>query len=97
MFPAVEARAIANETGLAIHDHPDLLPHHLLLSRLGRSSCWRWRNWDEVSYIFPASPALVQRSAGAWLRGSTDGGWTGRTIGSAGRRAGMGQDKGARI
>ncbi len=57
--PSSEARAIANETGLAIRDHPDLLPNHLLLTGTG-SQLLALAQWDEVSYIFPASPALVQ-------------------------------------
>jgi Matrixin len=57
--PGGEARAIANETGLVIQDNPDLLPNHLLLSGTG-SQLLELAQWDEVSYIFPASPALVQ-------------------------------------
>ncbi|HMD48361.1 MAG TPA: matrixin family metalloprotease [Bryobacteraceae bacterium] len=57
--PSGEARGIANEIGLAIRDHPDLLPNHLLLSGTG-SQLLELAQWDEVSYIFPASPALVQ-------------------------------------
>jgi hypothetical protein len=57
--PAGEARAIASETGLAIQDNPDLLPNHLLL--LGtKHQLLELADWDEVSYIFPASLALVQ-------------------------------------
>jgi hypothetical protein len=57
--PSGEARGIANEVGLAIQDNPDLLPNHLLLSGTG-SQLLELAQWDEVSYIFPASPALVQ-------------------------------------
>jgi Matrixin len=57
--PSGEARAIANEAGLAIQGHPDLLPNHLLVSGTG-SQLLALTQWDEVSYIFPASPALVQ-------------------------------------
>ncbi|HTC31724.1 MAG TPA: matrixin family metalloprotease [Bryobacteraceae bacterium] len=57
--PSSEARAIATEAGLAIQHHPDLLPTHLLVSGTG-SQLLALAQWDEVSYIFPASPALVQ-------------------------------------
>ncbi len=57
--PTSEARGIANEDGLAIQDHPDLLPNHLLVSGTA-SQLLELAQWDEVSYIFPASPALVQ-------------------------------------
>jgi hypothetical protein len=57
--PSAEARAIANDTGLVIQDNPDLLPNHLLLSGTG-NQLMELSQWDEVSYIFPASQDLVQ-------------------------------------
>jgi hypothetical protein len=57
--PAGEAREIAAETGAAIHDNPDLLPHHLLIEgTVGQ--VWQLADWDEVAYIFPASADLMQ-------------------------------------
>src|ERR1700733_7783754 len=57
--PQTEARAITLETGVAIHDNPDLLPHHLLIEGTV-DQVRRLAAWDEVSYIFPASADLVQ-------------------------------------
>jgi hypothetical protein len=54
-----EARAIAIETGAAIHDNPDLLPHHLLIEGTV-DQVRQLADWDEVSYIFPASADLVR-------------------------------------
>ncbi|HEY3840411.1 MAG TPA: matrixin family metalloprotease [Bryobacteraceae bacterium] len=55
------ARSIANQSGLLILDNPDLLPNHLLL--LGTENQLNaLAQWDEVSYIFPASQDLVQGS-----------------------------------
>lgn len=55
----VDARAIAAETGASILDNPDLLPHHLLIEGTV-DQVRQLADWDEVSYIFPASPELVQ-------------------------------------
>ncbi len=93
--PGGEARAIANEAGLVIRDNPDLLPNHLLL--LGtREQVLALANWDEVSYIFPASSALAQGMplhgcAGALTSNGPVGqaiplvgdGWDGPGLGSA--------------
>ena len=57
--PNTEARAIAAVSGAAIHDNPDLLPHHLLIQGTV-DQVRRLADWDEVSYIFPASADLVQ-------------------------------------
>ncbi len=57
--PEGEARAIAIETGAAIHDNPDLLPHHLLIEGTV-DQVRRLADWDEVSYIFPASTDLIR-------------------------------------
>ncbi|MGB6942297.1 MAG: matrixin family metalloprotease [Bryobacteraceae bacterium] len=57
--PESEARAIAIETGAAIHDNPDLLPHHLLIEGTV-DQVRRLADWDEVSYIFPASTDLIR-------------------------------------
>jgi hypothetical protein len=57
--PQGEARAIAIETGAAIHDNPDLLPHHLLIEGTV-DQVRQLAAWDEVSYIFPASADLTR-------------------------------------
>jgi hypothetical protein len=54
-----DARAIANETGVVIHDNPDILPHHLLIEGTV-DQVRQMADWDEVSYIFPASWELVR-------------------------------------
>ncbi|HTR38659.1 MAG TPA: matrixin family metalloprotease [Bryobacteraceae bacterium] len=64
-----DARTIATESGLVIRENPDLLSHHLLVS--GNSDQVReLANWDEVSYIFPASQDLL---AGRRVRGCAGG------------------------
>ncbi|HUA19235.1 MAG TPA: matrixin family metalloprotease [Bryobacteraceae bacterium] len=67
-----DARAIATAAGLVIREHPDLLPYHLLVTGSG-NQMRELALWDEVSYIFPASPDLL---AGRRVRGC-DGGLTG--------------------
>jgi hypothetical protein len=57
--PESEARGIAAETGASIHDNPDLLPHDLLIEGTV-DQVRQLADWDEVSYIFPASADLVQ-------------------------------------
>ena len=93
--PALEARGIANEAGLVIQDNPDLLPNHLLL--LGtEDQVLGLADWDEVSYIFPASVELAQGMpvhgcAGALTMAGPVGqaiplvgdGWDGPGLGSA--------------
>jgi len=90
-----EARAVALESGVSIHENPDLLPHHLLIEGTV-DQVRQLTDWDEVSYIFPASTQLisglpVHGCAGAL---TTDGpvgqavplvgdGWDGPGLGSA--------------
>jgi hypothetical protein len=55
-----EARRLAEAAGFRIHEHPDLIPTHLLLSGApGRLA--GLAQWDEVAYIFPASRPLIRR------------------------------------
>ena len=79
-FPDVdmgEARRLAEAAGFRVHAHPDLLANHLLLSGpAGRLE--GLAQWDEVSYLFPASRALIRgervnHCAGALATGSTAG------------------------
>src|SRR5579863_5001728 len=56
--PEGEGREIAIETGVAIHENPDLLPHHLLIEGTA-DQIRRLADWDEVSYIFRASTDLI--------------------------------------
>ena len=88
-----DARAIAGATGVAIQENPDLLPHHLLIQGTV-DQVRQLANWDEVSYIFPASTDLVQgvpmhacagalTSAGPVAQGvPLVGGWAGSGQGS---------------
>jgi hypothetical protein len=50
-----DAAAILNASGLTVLTHPDLAPNHFLV--LGPTD--GLEQWDEVDYIFPASPDLV--------------------------------------
>ena len=53
-----EARALVQEHGLRLIENSDLARHHLLVSgTFGDLS--RLASWDEVAYIFPASPELI--------------------------------------
>jgi hypothetical protein len=92
---SAQARAIANESGMLIQDNPDLLPNHLLLRGTKRQVA-ELSDWDQVSYIFPASPdlargALVHGCAGALTSAGPVGqaiplvgdGWDGPGLGSA--------------
>jgi hypothetical protein len=56
--PGDQARAIAIQSGLVIHENPDLLPHHLLIEGTV-DQVRQLADWDEVSYIFPASADLM--------------------------------------
>jgi hypothetical protein len=56
--PGDQARAIAIQSGLVIHENPDLLPHHLLIEGTA-DQVRQLADWDEVSYIFPASADLM--------------------------------------
>ncbi len=92
---ASDARAIALEAGAAIRDNPDLLPHHLLIEGTV-DQVRQLADWDEVSYIFPASHDLlrglpVHGCAGAETTAGPVGqavpligdGWDGPGLGSA--------------
>ncbi len=53
-----EARLMVREHGLRLIENPYLSPHDVLVSgHFGDFS--RLASWDEVAYIFPASPGLV--------------------------------------
>ena len=98
LYPDVDAedgRAIAIDTGLGILENPDLLPNHLLV-RGTRQQMLALADWDEVSYIFPASRDLlngtpVHACAGAFTSQGTvsqaipliGDGWDGPGLGSA--------------
>lgn len=56
-----EARALVREHSLRLIENRNLAPHHLLVAgALGDLS--RLASWDEVAYIFPASPELVSHT-----------------------------------
>ena len=54
-----DARALILSSGLVLKDHPDLLPNHLLVTGT-RAQLMALAEWDEVSYIFPASDELAR-------------------------------------
>ncbi|MEO7143425.1 MAG: matrixin family metalloprotease, partial [Bryobacteraceae bacterium] len=60
-YPDVDmgvARMLVLGAGLQLQENPDLAPNHLLV--LGDPArAVQLANWDEVSYIFPASPELI--------------------------------------
>ena len=90
-----DARALAAENDLAVLEHPNLLAQHLLV-RGAVDQLWRLSQWDEVAYIFPASPDLLDGTplmacdGGATTSGlvgqyiaSVGDGWDGPGLGSA--------------
>lgn len=54
-----EARSIVGDLRLQIQANPDVLDHHLLVSGTSDEVA-SLADWDEVSYVFPASDDLVQ-------------------------------------
>lgn len=54
---ANDARSIADEEGLLLRQHPDLLPWHLMVEGPA-DTLRRLTRWDEVAYVFPASAGL---------------------------------------
>src|SRR5579872_5058131 len=53
-----DVRTIANLTGVVIQENPDLLSNHLLVWA-NANQVQALANWDEISYIFPASADLA--------------------------------------
>ncbi len=53
-----KARAIVLGEGVQLTENPDLNPHHLLVNTTQAQIAMLSRH-DEVAYIFPASPALI--------------------------------------
>jgi hypothetical protein len=53
-----DAREIVTDSGLRVLENADMLPNHLLVWG-GREQLLRLADWDEVSYIFPASTELT--------------------------------------
>jgi hypothetical protein len=52
-----EARQVIHSSGLEVRDHPDLLSGHHLVAGT-RQRALALADWDEVAYVFPASPEL---------------------------------------
>lgn len=90
-----DARSIALETQLQVHENQSLLEHDLLVSGT-QAAITTLAQWDEVAYVYPASPALIQglalngcQGALSVLDGPTGqavavvGGWNGSAISSA--------------
>jgi hypothetical protein len=92
---AADEYEIVQENSLVEQYHPGLLPHDLLVhGTLG--SAVRIAEWDEVAYVFPASPALLNSEpvyacpgpityAGpiAQYVATVDDGWDGPGLGAA--------------
>ena len=57
-----EARALVREHGLRLIENSDLARHHLLVNGT-IADLSRLASWDEVAYIFPASPELISHTA----------------------------------
>jgi hypothetical protein len=53
-----DARALAAEHDLTVMERTSLLANHLLVHATV-DQIWRLSEWDEVAYVFPASPDLV--------------------------------------
>ena len=90
-----DVRAIANHVGVVIQDNPDLLANHLLVWG-DAAQVLALAGWDEISYIFPASPALAAGTPTEGCVGALtsvgpvgqsvaliDDGWDGPGLGSA--------------
>jgi len=76
-----EARDMVREQNLRLIENRYLLAHHLLVAG-DFNTISRLAAWDEVAYIFPASPQLVAGRhvypcAGAVVQGTTTGQYTG--------------------
>jgi Matrixin len=56
-----DVRAIASQAGVVIQENPDLLANHLLVTVDARQAL-ALASWDEIAYIFPASPKLLTGS-----------------------------------
>ncbi len=54
---AGDARELVRGSGMAVREHPDLLPNQLLVEGT-REDAVRLGDWDEVAYVFPASREL---------------------------------------
>ena len=54
-----EMKGLVSDNALELLDHPDLLDHQLLV-RGASGQVMRLSEWDEVTYIFPASADLVE-------------------------------------
>jgi hypothetical protein len=92
---AADQHEIVRENGLTEQYHPDLLQHHLLVHGTLESAA-RMAEWDEVAYVFPASPALLSSApvyscpgplttvapTGQYVATLGDG-WDGAELGSA--------------
>lgn len=79
-----QARQIVLDSLLQIQDNPDLLDHHLLVSGT-QDAISALAQWDEVAYIFPAAPELVQGLAlNACAGALTDQGQIGQSVARVG-------------
>ncbi len=84
---AAEMREVASLSGTQILEHPDLLPHHLLVAATFAQRL-ELAGWDEVAYIFPASSDLIKgRPLVACAGGVAEYGVTGQYVALASKKA----------
>ncbi len=86
--PRQERRALVAELGLEIRDHVDLVGEHMLV-RGTLEQVRRLAEWDEVSYVFPASGELA---TGLPLIGCVGGATEAGLVGQQTQRVGEGWD-----
>ncbi len=87
-------REVATDSGLQIVEHPDLLPHHLMVDATG-GQLLELSRWDEVAYVFPASPDLAEgRPVVPCGGGATEFGVVGQYVAAAVKKAWSGDSKG---
>ena len=55
---AADARLLLHEARLQEHYHPDVLPHDFLVYG-DKAGAARLAEWDEVAYIYPVSPTML--------------------------------------
>src|SRR5437762_11210260 len=65
-----EARALVRERNLRVNERINLLAHQLLVDG-EPGSITRLAEWDEIAYIFPASPELVSGDSVVACAGAT--------------------------
>ncbi|MEQ1883552.1 MAG: matrixin family metalloprotease [Bryobacteraceae bacterium] len=84
----IRGRADLVNLGVEVHDHPDLLAHHLLIrlpADRGDQMTARISALDDVSYVFPASDALADgKPSAAYSAALTENGGVAQLIATQG-------------